>query len=61
MSRKDYEAIARVIRENEGDIPTLVSVAKGVADIFAADNARFDRQRFYAACDLGPVGAAVAA
>lgn len=52
MSRKDYQAIADVIKASSGDVPTLTAVAKGIADVFAADNPRFDRERFYDACDL---------
>lgn len=65
MSRKDYEAIAAIIA---GDIASkrdacnvdvedvLRNVARSMADHFARDNARFDRQRFYAACGIGRTG-----
>ena len=52
MTKKDYEAVARVIREvreefPEGTAPPALSyVASGLASVFAANNERFDRQRF---------------
>ncbi len=61
MSRKDYCAIANVIAgevalaENDGadhTVSTLENVARSVADVFAADNPRFDRQRFYTAAGI---------
>lgn len=65
MTRKHYEAVAAVIRDevdSVSDLPTvqavivrisLLNVADGLADVFAADNPRFDRERFLAACGLG--------
>lgn len=59
MTKKDYEAIARVIARNtriaDGDASRLSAVAliaDGIADAMAADNPRFDRRRFVAACGL---------
>lgn len=62
MSRKDYEAIASVIRgeiaiaENvyNDDVArrTAVSIARSIAERFAQDNLRFDRSKFYAACGM---------
>ena len=57
MSRKDYEAIAAAIREEydawaaEGDSGTagttaLATAAENIADALAADNPRFDREKF---------------
>lgn len=61
MTRKHYEAAAAIIRENT--VPNDVAdsfdkirnegvllVASDLADMFAADNSRFDRSRFMAAC-----------
>lgn len=53
MSRKDYLAIGGVLR---GSFAVATPAAKGIvwcttlsiADVFAADNPRFDRGRFYA-------------
>lgn len=67
MTRKHYEAVAGVIRAELGDgldlsaadrmrvprIQSLVHVARGLADVFEADNSRFDRGRFLTACGLG--------
>lgn len=64
MSRKDYAAVAAVlrdaldtIREDEelgvaDDIEpdaVVMTVAYGLSDVFAADNPHFDRERFIAA------------
>lgn len=54
MSRKDYEAIAAAIRaELDATTPgyesPLHAVAKRIADVFAADNPNFNRERFIAA------------
>ena len=58
MSRKDYVAIAEAIarlRDNYTD-PTVRSsfalVALELADALAADNPRFDRDRFLVACHV---------
>ena len=61
MSRKDYVAIAEVIRsakkeciygtETEPDVHYFEDlVIKGLADVFADDNPRFDYARFAEAC-----------
>jgi len=54
MSRKDYIAIAAAIRSIDADykgIHAIVcsEIAEQIADVFAADNSRFDRERFLAA------------
>lgn len=54
MSKKDYVAIAALLRDHAETImdPTqapdiaLRDLVDGVADLFAADNPRFDRERF---------------
>jgi hypothetical protein len=67
MSRKHYVEVARLIADevesiNPATEPTrLISVeniARGMADLFAADNGRFDRGRFYFACALDDNGRA---
>jgi hypothetical protein len=54
MTKKDYELIAGVLREAYRDPElhrlTVTDVAKDMAAALAADNARFDRSRFLAAC-----------
>ena len=65
MTRKDYVAIADAF--NNGKPPTMIGVREPnpedradrtwvilrseVANVLAADNPRFDRERFYAACE----------
>jgi len=65
MSRKHYVEVARLIaNEVESINPAIEStraltaerVARGLADLFAADNPRFDRQRFYFAAALDENG-----
>jgi hypothetical protein len=65
MSRKDYIAAAHKFADlMEGNSPNsdanfIAGMARGVidsanamADVFAADNANFDRARFLKACGL---------
>lgn len=67
MSQKDYREAAQVVRDQidaaraltrEGSITAhfaeaaAVAIAVGLADMFARDNARFDRQKFYAAAGV---------
>jgi hypothetical protein len=65
MTKKDYIAIAAAIKAARADVTTKeprysqrdmldgISLAvEHVADVFAADNPRFDRARFLAACDV---------
>lgn len=64
MSKKDYEAVAAMLRKRveatEGLAPVrrsavrmeLAAVAVDLADIFAADNERFDRVRFLKAAGV---------
>lgn len=54
MTRRDYEKFAamfkqrRSLRESDGLI--LLELIMATADIFEADNDRFNRQLFYDAC-----------
>jgi len=56
MSRKDYEMVATAIRNSANravtahDQAMLRILSREIAGAFAADNARFDRDRFLAAC-----------
>ena len=63
MSSKDYEAIARAIRECVGVAPSpnawtkgydagLADVAWRLCDVLEADNERFQRARFLEACGV---------
>ena len=63
MTRKDYVAAARVLHERkplwnampcfEIELAKWDEIVAGIADMFAADNARFERLRFVAACSKG--------
>jgi hypothetical protein len=51
MSKKDFEMIARVLREYGSASPTdALFLARKFADELAATNPRFARERFIAAC-----------
>lgn len=62
LSRKDYKVIAEIIktsRREEGTTTMLSTewvgprnIATRLADYFAQDNPRFDRDQFLAACGL---------
>lgn len=54
MSKKDFEAFAAMYREqmrfaNDDTNGVLSSLISETADLFAAQNPRFDRQRFLVA------------
>lgn len=53
MHRKDYEAIAAIIkstRDEHGDSDALTDVAAELGSYFRRDNSRFDPQSFWQAC-----------
>jgi hypothetical protein len=58
LSRKDYEAIAEVIKyrvDNAGELTEKLAaqlIADGLADYFKADNSQFKRGKFFEACGL---------
>jgi len=54
MTKKHFEAAARIVRARKADRGAVPAreLAEGFADLFSADNPRFDRARFLAACDL---------
>lgn len=53
MTKKDYELIAKVIRENEGDdMRSHIALVNALAYALEQANPRFDRPRFLAACDI---------
>lgn len=56
MSKKDYIAIAEIIKKSfSGDTSTefeLPILAEHLADYFATDNLRFDRDKFMTACGI---------
>ena len=56
MTRNDYEILARAMRaahDAPHDAPTFALVAGKIADAMGAQNARFDRERFFGACGIG--------
>lgn len=60
MSKKDYQAIARILYVNDpargivvDPADTWRSIVEGLADVLQADNERFDRARFVEACETG--------
>jgi hypothetical protein len=56
MSKKDYVKVANIIhtaiQESDPSYDAWVEIGMRLADMFAADNPRFDRDRFYEAADL---------
>jgi hypothetical protein len=50
MTTQDYEKIARILREEIPGGETRIIACEKFADMLAADNARFDRNKFYTAC-----------
>lgn len=64
-SRKMYEAVAQVVRDNL-DLPpqdsktALSQVAQDLADVFKADNPNFRYDAFYEACGLTAWGVVAA-
>lgn len=65
MSRKHYNATARAFKTHLDEWKgtpmfsaveqSLHDTAADLADMFAADNEHFDRQRFMAACGFAPL------
>ena len=60
LTRKDFKAVAEII-ETERDVwecknstarSALAQIARDLADYFATQNPRFDRQKFLNACGL---------
>lgn len=58
MSRKDYVKVAEVIAagmtcaKTDDTRQTVHVIATCIGEVFAADNPRFDRERFMAACGV---------
>ncbi len=59
MSKKDYQAIARAIYATHQRNPfpesrdAIRDIQETLANLFATENARFDRARFLEACETG--------
>jgi hypothetical protein len=59
MIKKDFEALAQVValaRAVGGEARTLTNVVEGLIMVLARGNARFDPERFRAACGEGGRG-----
>lgn len=60
MSRKDYVEVAEILASANAQVEHLsaatliLRVTENLADVFANDNARFDRERFMAAAQPRP-------
>jgi hypothetical protein len=59
MSRKHYNVIAAALNEDRARFDEdgacqfgVDSAARAIADVLAADNPRFDRERFLTACGV---------
>lgn len=52
MTKKHFEAAARIVREETIGLGKKVEVAKAFIILFSAFNPRFDRGRFLKACEL---------
>lgn len=52
MTRQHFELIARVLREAPVDIVGWHILVQRFADELAAENPRFDRERFLRACGV---------
>lgn len=46
MSKRDYEATAKIMRDTNASLATILAMA----DMFAARNERFNRDMFVKAC-----------
>jgi hypothetical protein len=57
MSKKDYQAIARALFQAKdgsyAEEDSRIRIIGNLADVFKADNSRFDRERFIEACETG--------
>lgn len=57
MTRKDYELIAKVLRENQdfdGVVSPHAQIAVALATELSKENPRFSPARFLEACDVSP-------
>lgn len=61
MTKKHFEAIARIIKSQRDDLVSeqpacgdaynvLIATAANMADYFASENPRFNREKFLTAC-----------
>jgi hypothetical protein len=52
MTRKHFTATANILKTTIEDVSLRTALARQFADMFANENGRFDRGRFYTACGL---------
>lgn len=53
FTQKDYKAIAEIIRKTYTSYDlTYRNITRRFADYFAEDNPRFNRDKFFKACDI---------
>lgn len=52
MTKQDFIAHAKIIREATGSFDAVHVIALALADYYAAANPRFDRARFLTACGV---------
>ncbi len=52
MSKKDYIAIAAIVRKQSLLAPFAIELANALAKVFAKDNVLFNRDRFIEACGV---------
>ena len=50
MTKKHFEAIAKILRDSEVDPNFVQALAKALAQYFATTNPNFDAERFVKAC-----------
>jgi hypothetical protein len=65
MTRKHFEAVAEIVKEELDwrksmgqmvEARVVISLARRFAEMFEAENDRFDRRRFLRACGAGDEG-----
>ena len=52
-TRKDFQAVARILHNNHNGTDVVISIANDFAVFFASQNPRFDRDKFLNAVSTG--------
>jgi len=52
MTRRHFRAVADALRASDANPDAVRDIALALADVFAADNPRFDSERFLTACGV---------
>ena len=50
MTKKHYEAIAKILSHGKDQLTDKAKLTKKLADYFATDNPKFNRDKFIEAC-----------